>query len=217
MDGQYCVGIPLVRRRTGLVDDLVMTGGRGAAPTRMPREAYVLFCGLFLSVASNNLVTPLLPAIRDDLGISLASVGTFVSAYGMARLIVDLPSGALVARVGPRSITVLGVSLNCVASVVAVFDPNFAVLLAARIVAGTGAGFLAAVVLSALSDIVPAEIRGRVLSLYQVANNLGIVRLSAWATSSRVHRPHCCRTWSRARSVLWPWAPIGSSSISVFW
>jgi len=144
------------------------------ARVRMPREAYVLFCGLFLSVASNNLVTPLLPAIRSGLGVSLASIGTFVSAYGMARLIVDLPSGMLVSRVGPRSIALVGVSLNCVASVVAVFAPSFGVLMAARIGAGVGAGLLATVILSALSDVAPPQIRGRVMSLYQVANNLGI-------------------------------------------
>jgi MFS family permease len=141
---------------------------------RMPREAYLLFCGLLLSVASNNLITPLLPAIQNSLGVSLASIGTFVSAYGMARLIVDLPSGALVSKIGPRAIAVTGVSLNCAASVVAVFAPNFAVLLFARIGAGVGAGLLATVILSALSDVAPPAIRGRVMSLYQVANNLGI-------------------------------------------
>lgn len=140
----------------------------------MPREAYLLFCGLLLSVASNNLITPLLPAIRNSLGVSLASIGTFVSAYGMARLIVDLPSGALVSKVGPRAIAVTGVALNCAASVVAVFAPSFGVLLAARIGAGVGAGLLATVILSALSDVAPPAIRGRVMSLYQVANNLGI-------------------------------------------
>jgi MFS family permease len=141
---------------------------------RMPREAYLLFCGLLLSVASNNLITPLLPAIQNSLGVSLASIGTFVSAYGMARLIVDLPAGALVSKIGPRAIAVTGVSLNCAASVVAVFAPNFAVLLFARIGAGVGAGLLATVILSALSDVAPPAIRGRVMSLYQVANNLGI-------------------------------------------
>jgi MFS family permease len=155
-----------------------VVGGAAAPPeatrVRMPREAYLLFCGLFLSVASNNLITPLLPAIRSGLGVSLASIGTFVSAYGMARLIVDLPSGALVSKVGPRSIAVTGVGLNCVASVVAAFAPNFGVLLVARIVGGVGAGLLATVILSALSDVAPPEIRGRVMSLYQVANNLGI-------------------------------------------
>jgi MFS family permease len=141
---------------------------------RMPREAYWLFCGLFLSVASNNLVTPLLPAIRNSLGVSLASIGTYVSAYGMARLIVDLPSGALVSRTGPRTVAVVGVALNGAASLVAVFAPGFGVLFVARIGAGVGAGLLATVILSAMSDVAPPEIRGRVMSLYQVANNLGI-------------------------------------------
>lgn len=149
-------------------------GETPAGRVRVPREAYLLACGLFLSVASSNLVTPLLPAIRSGLGISVASIGTYVSAYGMARLVVDLPSGAWAARAGPRRLVLVGVSLNALSSLAAVFAPDFTVLLVARIGAGGGAGLLGTVVLSALSDTAPAMIRGRVLSLYQVANNLGI-------------------------------------------
>jgi MFS family permease len=142
--------------------------------TKTPREAYLLFVGLFLSVASNNLVTPLLPAIRHSLGMSVAAVGVYVSAYGIARLIVDLPSGALNTRIGTRRMVVIGVALNTMASAVAVFAGSAGVLLVARICAGIGAGLLSTVILTAMSDVAPPEIRGRVLSLYQVANNLGI-------------------------------------------
>jgi predicted MFS family arabinose efflux permease len=141
---------------------------------RTPREAYLLFAGLFMSVASSNLVTPLLPSIRHDFGLTVAAVGVYVSAYGMARLVVDLPSGALTTRIGPRRTVVLGVALNTLASAVAVFATDFRILLVSRICAGVGAGFLATVILTAMSDVAPAQIRGRVMSLYQVANNLGI-------------------------------------------
>lgn len=151
-----------------------MTDRGAEAKIRTPREAYLLFAGLLLSVASNNLVTPLLPAIRNDLGMSVAAVGVYVSAYGMARLAIDLPSGALNVRLGPRRMVLVGVGLNSVASVVAVFAGSAAVLLAARICAGIGAGLLATVILTAMSDVAPPQIRGRVMSLYQVANNLGI-------------------------------------------
>ncbi|MCU1615217.1 MAG: transporter [Frankiales bacterium] len=141
---------------------------------KTPRDAYLLFAGLFLSVAPNNLVTPLLPAIQHSVGMSVAGVGVYVSAYGMARLVVDLPSGVLSMRIGPRRMILIGVGLNATASAVAIFAGSAAVLLVARICAGVGAGLLATVILTAMSDIAPAEIRGRVMSLYQVANNLGI-------------------------------------------
>jgi MFS family permease len=152
----------------------LVTDQRAAVRIRTPREAYVLFAGLFLSVASNNLVTPLLPAIRQSMGMSLAAVGVYVSAYGLARLVVDLPSGALNIRLGPRRMVLIGVILNTVASAVAIFAGSAGLLLAARICAGVGAGLLATVILTAMSDVAPPEIRGRVMSLYQVANNLGI-------------------------------------------
>ncbi|MGN6244054.1 MAG: MFS transporter [Motilibacteraceae bacterium] len=150
--------------------DTNVTGRRA----KTPRDAYLLFGGLFLSVAPNNLVTPLLPAIRHSVGMTVTAVGVYVSAYGMARLIVDLPSGLLTKRIPPRRVISIGVTLNAVASAVSVFAGNAAVLLVARICSGVGAGLLATVILTALSDVAPAEIRGRVMSLYQVANNLGI-------------------------------------------
>jgi DHA1 family multidrug resistance protein-like MFS transporter len=140
----------------------------------MPQQARLLFIGLFLSVASNNLFTPLLPNIQHSFGESAASIGVFVSAYGLARLIVDLPSGSLTARLGPKRVVIIGVSLNAGSSLVATVSPSFVLLLAARVGSGIGAGLVATVVLSGLSDIAPPEIRGRVMSLYQVANNLGI-------------------------------------------
>ncbi|MQA04887.1 MAG: MFS transporter [Streptosporangiales bacterium] len=145
-------------------------GGR----TRIPRQAYLLFVGLFLAVASNNLLTPLLPDIRDDMGVSLAAIGAFVSTYGLARLIVDLPSGALTTRIGPHPVAAVGVVLIVLSSAGAAVAPRFGLLIVARIVAGIGAGLVATVVLSALSDVAPPDIRGRVMSLYQVANNLGV-------------------------------------------
>jgi MFS transporter, DHA1 family, multidrug resistance protein len=133
-----------------------------------------LFVGLFLSVASNNLVTPLLPALKSSMGMSVTAVGIYVSAYGLARLIVDLPSGLLSNRIGPRRMVLTGVGLNAVASTAAVFAGNALVLLVTRVCAGVGAGLIATVVLTAMSDVAPPEIRGRVMSLYQVANNLAI-------------------------------------------
>jgi MFS family permease len=145
-----------------------------AVRTKVPRDAYLLFLGLFFAVASNNLVTPLLPAIRHDMAVSIAAMGGFVSTYGLARLIVDLPSGALTTRIGSRPVAVLGVTLNAVASVGAMLAPRFDLLVIARVVTGVGAGLIATVVLSALSEVAPPRIRGRVMSLYQVGNNLGI-------------------------------------------
>jgi MFS family permease len=145
-----------------------------AATPRIPRDAYFLFIGLFLSVASNNLVTPLLPAIRHGVGMSVAMVGVYVSAYGMARLIVDLPSGALTVRLGPRRMIVVGVAFNAVASFLGSVATDAVELLVLRIFAGVGAGLMATVILAAMGDIAPPQIRGKVMSLYQVANNLGI-------------------------------------------
>jgi MFS family permease len=161
---------------TGTAGATNNSGGTARTDVRpkMAPQARLLFIGLFLSVASNNLFTPLLPAIQHGMGQSASAIGAFVSAYGLARLIVDLPSGAMTSRMGPRRVVILGVALNAGSSAAGIFAPNFGLLIASRVGSGVGAGLLATVVLSGLSDIAPPAIRGRVMSLYQMANNLGI-------------------------------------------
>jgi MFS family permease len=141
---------------------------------RMPRQATALFIGIFLSVASNNLFTPLLPDIQHDLKQTATAIGAFVSAYGLARLVVDLPAGAFTNRFGPSKVVVAGVVLNVGGCVIGLVSGSFPLLVVGRVCSGVGAGLIATVGLAALSDLAPPEIRGRVMSLYQMANNLGI-------------------------------------------
>ncbi|MDP9251827.1 MAG: hypothetical protein M3O80_02380, partial [Chloroflexota bacterium] len=67
------------------------------APERVSisRESFLLAASLFLIIAATNILTPLLPDIRNDFGVSIATAGVIVGSYGLARLITDLPAGFL--------------------------------------------------------------------------------------------------------------------------
>ena len=51
---------------------------------------------------------PILPEVRRSLTLSPADIGVVVAAFGLARLCVDLPGGALAARLGFRAPFLLG-------------------------------------------------------------------------------------------------------------
>lgn len=140
----------------------------------IPADSYWLAAALFASIAATNILTPLLPQVRDDLGISIAMAGIVVATYGLARLFIDLPSGFVVERIGEGRLAWLGLVLLTSSSMGGAVAPNVEWLIAARVGAGLGSGVLTTVILTALSSTAPDHSRGQVMSLYQIANNVGI-------------------------------------------
>lgn len=150
------------------------TSAPGPADTSIPRDAYLLGASLFLFIAATNILTPLLPAITEDFGISILMAGVVVGSYGLARLAVDLPAGRLASTFGFRRLSVIAVTLLVASSLVGLLSPTVEFLITARIGSGIAVGILATVILSALSSTASNENRGKVMSLFHVANNTGI-------------------------------------------
>ena len=77
-----------------------------AAPesTKIPRDAYVFAASLFMLVAATNILTPLIPQVRLDFGVSISTAGLIVGSYGLAKL-----SDFYKRLHGPTKATTLGV------------------------------------------------------------------------------------------------------------
>lgn len=145
-----------------------------ATPPAIPRDATLLAASIFLVIAATNILTPLLAEIRDDFGISITTVGLVVGSYGMARLAVDLPAGFLAESVGYRRLSLIAVVVLIGASLLGLAADSVEILIASRIGSGLAVGVLATVILTALSATATASNRGKVMSLFHVANNTGI-------------------------------------------
>jgi MFS family permease len=143
-------------------------------PAGIPREALLLAVSIFLVIAATNILTPLLPVIQDDFGVSITTAGFIVGSYGLARLAVDLPAGFLADTVGHRRLSVVAIVLLILASILGLIAGSVEVLIASRIGSGFAVGILATVILSALSATASPHNRGKVMSLFHVANNTGI-------------------------------------------
>ncbi len=144
----------------------------GPGPIR--RESYLLGISIFLVIAATNILTPLLPVVRADFGVSITAAGLVVGSYGLARLIVDLPAGWLADWVGHRRLSVIALIVLIVASVLGSVAPTIEFLIAARVGAGFAVGILATIILSGLGATASEANRGKVMSFFHVANNTGI-------------------------------------------
>jgi MFS family permease len=140
----------------------------------IPRDSYLIAGSVFLFIAATNIITPLLPDIRNDFGVSIAAAGVIVGAYGLARLVTDLPAGWVSDALGHRTVSVAGVVLLVISSIVGLFASSVAMLLVSRIGSGIAVALVTTVGLAALGASASTANRGKVMSLYHVANNVGI-------------------------------------------
>jgi len=78
---------------------------RTAPPSDAGRWALLALCttAFTLNAASVLSVAPLAPLFRDDLGLSRAQVGLFLSAVYLGGVLMSLPAGWVTERLGIRS------------------------------------------------------------------------------------------------------------------
>jgi predicted MFS family arabinose efflux permease len=129
----------------------------------------------FSFVSATNILTPLLPDIRDDLGISITTAGLVVGSYGLARLLIDLPAGFIADAVGHRRLSIVAILVLVGSSLLGYVAGNVETLIASRVLSGISAGALATVILSAMTATASSTNRGRVLSVIGQANNAGVI------------------------------------------
>src|SRR6201992_4260857 len=78
------------------------------------------------------------PLIRDELGLSIAEMGYLLSAFLWAYAFSQLPTGAMVDRLGPRILLTMGLSLWSLAQLLGGLVVNFGEFFGARILLGIG-------------------------------------------------------------------------------
>jgi MFS family permease len=140
----------------------------------IPRESFLVAASVFLVIAATNIITPLLPVIRDDFGVSIATAGVIVGSYGLARLLTDMPAGFIIDAVGHRLVTIVGTVLLVVSSLVGLGATSVEMLIASRVGAGVAVALVSTVALATLAATASNVQRGKVMSLFHVANNTGI-------------------------------------------
>jgi MFS transporter, DHA1 family, inner membrane transport protein len=129
-----------------------------------PQPALILFLGLFTSQAGFVVLTPILPELARDLGVSTATAGGLRIASGLAGGAVALTLAVSGRRVGLRDLIAVGLLLIGLGSAAAAAAPTFEVLAASQLALGAGnAIVLSGGIAAAARWSEPGE-RGRVLS-----------------------------------------------------
>jgi len=121
-----------------------------------------------------GLVIPVLPLFVQTFGGTEAMVGAAVAAYGLARLLFDLPMGHLTERVGRRRVLLVGEGVTAVGSLLCGLAATYPQLLVFRFVAGIGSATVLTTGPIIVADVSSRENRGRMMSVYSTFFQLAV-------------------------------------------
>lgn len=162
-----------------VADESQNIGHTSRAEGRQQRNQWtlVLTAGLvsFVVMLEMNVVNVALPVIQKDLGSSQNVTQWVAVGYLLPVVALVLPSGRWLDQVGRRSAYALAVAGFAVASVVAGFSPTVGVLITARVVQGSFAALMFALMPALAAMAVRAEARGRAMSVLATMGPLGAV------------------------------------------
>jgi len=153
--------------------DSKMVGFTDKALRKVGRYALVIALGSFLFGYDTGVVSGALLFIKQDFGLSAFQQGAVVSVLLLGAIAGAQLIGGLADRRGRRS-TLAGVALVFALGIaIAALAGGFGAMLVGRFIMGLSVGAVSALVPTYLSEISPAQIRGRVLTLNQLMITVG--------------------------------------------
>ena len=119
-----------------------------------------------------SVISIAIPAIRSDLGATLADAQWISNGYLLFLSALILLGGAAGDRFGLRKVFGLGIVAFVIASMVCAVAPTPLVLVIARAVQGMGAAFMVPGSLAIIAKAYPREERGRAIGIWAAASSL---------------------------------------------
>src|SRR3569833_2356387 len=113
------------------------------------------------------------PLIREELGLSIADMGYLLSAFLWAYAFSQLPTGAMVDRLGPRILLTMGLSLWSLAQLLGGLVQNFGQFFGARVLLGLGEAPQFPTGARVVRDWFNQRDRGLATGIFNCASSLG--------------------------------------------
>jgi SP family galactose:H+ symporter-like MFS transporter len=113
--------------------------------------------------------------ISKDFSLTQLQVEIVVSCVLIGALIGAMTGGILADRFGRRRVIIATATLFVVGAIVTALSPTFTLLIAGRIIVGAAIGVASFTTPLYISEVSPVKIRGRLVSINQVALTSGIV------------------------------------------
>ncbi|MEK2475519.1 MFS transporter [Streptomyces noursei] len=139
------------------------------------RKVWLLTLGAFTLGLDAYVMAGLLPVLAADIGTRVSLAGQLVTVFTLAYAISAPLVAGLLSGVRPRLLILAALAVFTLGNGLTALAPSLGALLAARVVAGAGAGVYSALSTAAAAALVPEEKRGRALALVMGGMSAGTV------------------------------------------
>mgnify|MGYP001267593361 CR=1 FL=1 len=117
------------------------------------------------------LITPLLPFLRDDLGLSYSRVGMVLAAFNLSYGFGQVPAGRLADRIGARAVLTAGIAGVGAAGLLLGLSSGYVPLLVSLVLMGVLGGGYHPAASPLITSAVDEDRRGRALGLHVVGGS----------------------------------------------
>ena len=134
----------------------------------------VLCLSLLVIGLDNTILNVAIPTLVRDLGASNSQLQWIVDAYTLVFACLLLTAGSLSDKYGRRSALALGLVIFGFGSMASAFAGSATTLIFTRALMGVGGALIMPSTLSILTNVFPAEERGRAIGIWAGVSGLGI-------------------------------------------
>ena len=133
----------------------------------------VVLFGSVAAVIAQFAAPPLMPLLMAEFGIDLAQASTLMSVFSVTGLVLALPAGVILGRFGPVVTGAVALGSVVLGSAMGALAPDYAILLASRLVQGVGVGLIGVTAPAVVAAAFPPERRGTPMGIWATWMPLG--------------------------------------------
>jgi len=138
------------------------------------RVALIVALGGFLMGFDASVISGVVTFIEPEFSLSKIELGWAVASLTLTSTLAMMLAGPLSDRLGRRPVLKIAAALFTISAVASAIAPDFATLVAARMLGGFGVGAALIIAPMYIAEIAPPDIRGRMVSFNQLNIVIGI-------------------------------------------
>lgn len=138
-----------------------------------PQVVIISLMTLVIMLGS-SVISPVLPLIAQEFGVSYAGAGALVAAFTLGRIPFDFIGGAAVDRWSPRLIACGGAAIVAISAVLSAIAKSFTALLWYRLLGGIGSALFTITAMAFLARTVAPQRMGQAMGFYQSMLLVGV-------------------------------------------
>ncbi|MFA1822717.1 MFS transporter [Virgibacillus oceani] len=135
----------------------------------------ILALGTFVIGTDDFVIAGILPAIANDLNVSVAAAGQLVTAFSLAYALGAPVLGTLTNNLPRKKLLLVSILIFSIANALSVIVPSYGWLFVTRIIAALAAALFTPVAMAVASNLASPSTRGKALSFITAGLTVGIV------------------------------------------